>query len=326
MWHSDSDFEVMVSADAEFIWRLGRRASGPNFWLWSWFDTAGADEGLEEPNIILAENCLAKGYIPPPGPTFARIEQKAARGYALSMTVQAKVLGRLGKFDQGIHMIEKVIERIYPTKNHSPVDKEDSILETGFLREPPWQTYAWLTECIGDHAATERIVEKAAVEYQDPHALKNYALIKKKEDDLVSYEECMSKAAMAGDREACRKLANFYYLTSHGRFPIRGEKERTIIMSILGRSLNRKDYKHLAHDWYNFAALSKDPVACYMTCLLRREVDTYALHIEPGGQPKNAFLSWAEADDRLRPLVAVLKARGGDKSYDPKVPVKLLDT
>ena len=281
-----------------------------------WFNTAAASAGLELPLVYMAQECLHRKTLPPPGPIFEQVERLAKRKHPLSMIVQAMVLGRLGKFDEGISMIEQVMEDIYPTKNPNPIHEDDFVIDDAWLVEKPWtpwQVYAWLKESVGDQAATDKIIEKAAMEYQDVQCLKQFAQIKMLQGNLELYEECMNKASMAGDMEASRKLANFYYLTFVDRYPIRGEK--TVAATMFGRIRRRSEYRTMALNWYSLVSLSGDPKACLMVSVLSRE----------DAEIVGRNLDFARSDEKLRPLVQDLEANWHDPSYEPRIPVRLLD-
>lgn len=259
-----------------------------------WLDTSAALAGVEEPLVILAIGWLRNHETLPRGLIFNEIERLAVQKESvLSMVIHSQVLDRHGRSDEAINMIEKVMERTYPTKNPSWANRVLSEVT------PPWEWYATLKARAGDLEATNEIIRKAAVEYEDPVALRRYAQIAKVENNLELYEEYMNKAAMGGDAEACRKLANFYYLTFHGRFPRRGVNKETKeeeknpktpeeayklmyepfslsrisfwLSRIFQRSRSRGEYLMLAFYWYNTAALFPDHKAEVLFAILMRE-------------------------------------------------------
>lgn len=286
---------------------------------------------------VISATALAGGYlailhvaaehlkrVPTAGrtPILDRIEQWATASEDPDPRVSilyAQILGRRGQYREAIAIMEKLMQRIYPTKLR-PSMMED-ITMNGNL-EPPWQLYAWLTEKAGERATTDETLKIAALEYQDPSALVTYAHVMQTQGDLEMYEECMNKAATAGDSEACRKLANFYYLTHHGRFPRRDDQNtsgiRNRIVSLFKQSRTKNDYRKLAMDWYELSFNHGSKKAALLLSMLLREDGFSDLGRE--------FLSYAAAEDKLLPLTRKLTDNWDNKDYNVKIPVQLLDT
>ncbi|KAJ9313322.1 hypothetical protein DTO271D3_6381 [Paecilomyces variotii] len=255
-------------------------------------------------------------------PILDRIEQWATESEDPDPRVTimyAQILGRRGQYREAIAAMEKLMQRIHPTKL-LPSMMED-ISMNGNL-EPPWKIYAWLTEKVGDRAATDETLKVAALEYQDPSALVTYAHVMQTQGDLEMYEECMNKAATAGDAEACRKLANFYYLTHHGRFPRREDQNtsgiRSRIVSLFKQSRTKDDYRKLAIDWYELSFNHGSKKAALLLSMLLREDGDSDLGRE--------FLSFAAAEDKLLSLTKKLADNWDNKDYNVKIPIQLLDT
>ncbi|KAJ9297515.1 hypothetical protein DTO271G3_4290 [Paecilomyces variotii] len=231
----------------------------------------------------------------------------------------AQILGRRGQYREAIAAMEKLMQRIYPTKLQPSMMEDISM--NGNL-EPPWKIYAWLTEKIGDQAATDETLKMAALEYQDPSALVTYAHVMQTQGDLEMYEECMNKAATAGDAEACRKLANFYYLTHHGRFPRREDQNtsgiRSRIVSLFKQSRTKDDYRKLAIDWYELSFHHGSKKAALLLSMLLREDGHADLARE--------FLSFAAGEEKLLSLTKKLADNWDNKDYNVKIPIQLLDT
>ncbi|KAL1886486.1 hypothetical protein Plec18167_000417 [Paecilomyces lecythidis] len=286
---------------------------------------------------VISATALAGGYlailhvaaehlkrVPTAGrtPILDRIEQWATASEDPDPRVSilyAQILGRRGQYREAIAIMEKLMQRIYPTKLR-PSMMED-ITMNGNL-EPPWQLYAWLTEKAGERATTDETLKIAALEYQDPSALVTYAHVMQTQGDLEMYEECMNKAATAGDSEACRKLANFYYLTHHGRFPRREDQNtsgmRNRIVSLFKQSRTKDDYRKLAMDWYELSFNHGSKKAALLLSMLLREDGFSDLGRE--------FLSYAAAEDKLLPLTRKLTDNWDNKDYNVKIPIQLLDT
>lgn len=233
--------------------------------------------------------------------------------------IYAQILGRRGQYQEAIAVMKKLMERIYPTKLQPPILEDISM--NGNL-EPPWKVYAWLTEKVGDRAATDETLKMAALEYQDPEALVTYAHVMQTEGNFEMYEECMNKAATSGNPDACRKLANFYYLTHHGRFPRREDQNttgiRSRIVSIFNQSRTKDDYRKLAMDWYELSFNHGSKKAALLLSMLLREDGFDDLGRE--------FLSLAAAEEKLHPLTKKLAENWDNKDYNVKIPMTLLDT
>lgn len=363
-----------ISKDVETVWKIGTvMGGGPQFQ--AWVTTAAAEAGSEPALLYIAALSVQKSFVPPSNPVFKRLEYLAIeKKFPSAIILQAKVLGLRGQFAEGVALIEKVMEDIYPTR--LPPSPADDILLGGQI-PPPWEVYAWLRESLGDHSATDEIVKVAALNYQDPQALIRYAQIRKLAGDLEMYEECMSRAARAGNVEACRKLANFYYLTFHGRFPRRGERiqEKPVqeetqanpnaedtgktkktkrkevrqqqpkrpasaappenatkknlptiynnlrdrVLHLLGRCHPPEHYSMLAYNWYQLAAFNHCPKAAFVYAILCRERED---NLVEGFE----LLQVAFQEDSLRAKAKELMDKWEDESYEPKIPVKLLDT
>lgn len=224
---------------------------------------------------------------PKPNPILARIEYLSLHARdPVAMTLHAQALMLREQYAQALALIEEVMRVIHPvTPSRTPTDKE---FPAGI--RPPWRVYEEINRKMGDDAAAARAVEVAALEYQDPQALVSYARRLMQQGDLEKYEECMSKAAAAGNAEACNRLANFYFLTSLGHYPRRGEKDApqsqlqpqqrqeqqqktTVgnwISSLFARTLSLGDYLNLAREWYELACnYGSHDAALTLSLLLR---------------------------------------------------------
>lgn len=207
----------------------------------------------------------------------------------LAMTLHAQVLGLREEYTPALALIEEVMQAIYPASS-----RPKTMFPQGF--RTPWYICEWLKREVGDDAGADEVVKVAALEYQEPQALIRYAGRLMQEGDLELYEESMSKAAAGGHPEACQRLANFYLLTSLGRYPRRGEKEcptaeeiekekeeqatrnrKWSLSSFFNRSLPRADYHKLAREWYEVACIHGSHDAALTFSLLLRQEGDYAL-------------------------------------------------
>lgn len=239
------------------------------------------------------------------------------------MLLQAKIHIRRNELDEAQTLLEnRILPYVTPTNRH-PTFFTDMVL--GGMIESPWRLYALLfakkdqlhktedSQAKADkqvkadnQVKADKALHVAAMEYSDVDALMEYAAAMMVAGDLDLYEECMLKAASAGKGEACLFIANFYYLTSYGSYPTRGERKKlkqgkaeTIegtskpakpakstpttwlpnpykwIKSFFQQSLGRKDYADLAEDWYFLAYEHGQPKAAMMMALLSRETGGY---------------------------------------------------
>lgn len=152
----------------------------------------------------------------------------------------AKYLGLRGQYEQGIALVQEVLQLIEPSQVY-----RKSTITIPHLLEPPWQLLAWLKRELrksqikkkrgrgdkngeaNDVLSQEEVdaLRLGAVEYQDPISLMHYARYMGEESGIQDYEKYMGQAAAAGDKDACRKLANFYYLISVGKYPQLGTRD-----------------------------------------------------------------------------------------------------
>ncbi|GMF70519.1 unnamed protein product [Aspergillus oryzae] len=216
--------------------------------------------------------------------------------------------------------------------------------------ETPWRVYAGLKEKVGDPMGADEVMRRAALEYEDPAALQDYASLLMREMDLEGYEGCMSKAASSGDVMACLKLANFYYLTSKGWFPRRGVKvsdgdnakaipklTRTVDPAksveekkpgALGRFFSflsadvksHAEYRKLAVDWYELAVKQGNSRAALLLAIIERENGNHeaAWELFQSSRTDDAKEFMPTSQDEL---VKVWR----DEEFRPEVPLQLLD-
>lgn len=280
--------------------------------------------------------------VPPRTPIFEKIAHLAHTVHdPRAMLIQAKLLGQQKRYNEALHLVESVMRMIYPSKVAPPTARTMSIPNL----ETPWAIYTWLKRCTGaseyDFEAQE-ILKTAALEYQDPAALITYAGQMMAQHDLAKYEECMSKAATAGNATACRKLANFYYLTSKGRFPRRGSNSSDPVgdferahaqtasqsqpygklvafLSSLFGPQPYHEYRGLAIEWYELAFRHGCPKAALALAVLMRE----------NGEDKEAvapvFQYVVASSNQLGGWVRPFRVNWEREDYVPTVPGEVLD-
>lgn len=281
------------------------------------------------------------------------VEKLAGEGFPPAIVLHAKILGQRGMLKEGIALLEtKVLPFVSPRGlNQSPF--EDVSLSGGV--ELPHKLYAMLQAAYDTHSPESRkkvdeAIRVAALEYHDAESLVDFASLAMNDNDLDTYEECMSMAATAGLPKACLYLANFYYLTFHGKYATRGERQSgslpstsppkssatptnalvtspqnmagpllTWISSFFGKSLSRKEYHGLARDWYQLASWHGEPRAAFMLALIYRE-DGFDL--DGRVVLENARM---EADADFADKLDALKENWYNKDYEPRLPKRMLD-
>lgn len=290
------------------------------------------------------------------------IEKLAQEGYPPALVLQAKILGLRHQFKEAFNLLEEqVLPHLSPTRRE-PAIFEDIVVHRHL--DSPWRLYALLQASYDrihnskeSRAKADEALRIAAMVYHDPEALVEYASVMMNENNLDMYEECMSKAAAAGNPNACLFLANFYYLTFHGKYPTRGERTlqsksadskstpetesqpsatastdtpsqtSTNIFnavykwttSFFQQSMARPEYRKLAQDWYQLALGHGNDKAAFMTALLAREDGDLV--------PARVTLDRAEMvkDAEYAQKLEALKENWYDENYVPKLPKKMLD-
>jgi TPR repeat protein len=287
----------------------------------SWGTLATSAAGAVIPTIVTAIRHLSSVEYPMRTPALDKVEAWAKNGDPRAIILHTKILGRREQYQEALALLENLMEKTYPTKVRPPF-REDVTLQ-GIL-EAPWELYAWLKERVGDQEATDRVLKFAALEYQDPRALVEYAHLMQLQGNMEKYEECMNKAAASGHAEACRKLGNLYYLTFLGRFTPREEKSESHntfsakLFRFFGQSRTRDDFRKLAIDWYELAFMhGSDKAALVLSILLRED-----------GQSEQAlrYLESAEKARKFPKNVNRLRDNWDRADFSLPVPEPLLDT
>lgn len=295
-------------------------------------------------------------------PTLEKIEHLAYQDRdPRAMTLHAKILGLRKRYPEALSLIEQVMALIYPSK--IPVAKDGGFAMARI--EPPWHVYAWLKEKAQAQAnaitktgkaaaavagaeagAGDDLLRSAALDYNDPESLVQYATVRMQAGDLAMYEDCMRRAATAGNAEACRRLANFYYLTSLGRYPRRGVREAeatamapveaatslssqarernncnrgkffALLSSVFGPQ-PRAEYRKLATEWYELAFSHGNEQAALVLAVLLREDGSASRGLQ--------LLEQIEGSPSLGSQVRRIKAQWDDRDREVGIPAELLD-
>lgn len=320
-----------------------------------WVFAACAAAGARMPVCLVAARLLNTNSLVLHSKWAEEVERLAGEGFPPAIVLQAKILGQRGKLEEAIALLETdVLPFISPRgPNQSPFEDITLGGELGL----PHKVYALLQgaydlkhDSPDSRKKADDAIRIAAMEYHDAESLVDYASLAMDENNLDKYEECMSMAATAGLPKACLYLANFYYLTFHGKYATRGERKAgslastsppkastattnplltsprqmtgpvlTWISSFFGKSLSRKEYHGLALDWYYLACCHGEHRAVFMLALIERE-DGYDLD-------GRVLLDHAqmEADVEFADKLAALKENWYNKDYEPRLPKRMLD-
>lgn len=341
--------------DVDLVFKISHFISPGNPSLREWALSACTLAGARVPTLITAARSLSTTSSKPAPPQTKLLQQ--VETFALrdqdprAMLLHAKALARRGQHPAALALVEQVLSMISPTRRR-PLPDEEFMLP-GITS--PWQTYLSLKTEAGtlDDAERERVLRAAADDYHDPAALAQYARLRlDRAADRDAYEEYMSMAAMAGHADACRRLANFYYLTSARRFPRRGAKTTTGSapdaeeveaedQGVLARWLPRfyapkphAEYRALALDWYHLAASHASTALAAKGDVLSKTALAVAVIVREEGivarradRLDQAFRWLQRVGDvpAVASFVRQLKLKWDDEGFLPAVPEEVVD-
>ncbi|KAJ5899789.1 hypothetical protein N7495_004533 [Penicillium taxi] len=339
-----------ISSDVETIFHIGSIISREDNDLRQWVHTACALARSPSAVCMLSSNMM-KDNLPLHATIFPELERLAEEGYPPAMCLRAKMHVNARQFEEAGLILEKgVLPFLHPSSRRPPPHRD---LTFNNLFESPWRLYglsqASFAETVKSTELRDQLHKKgddatiiAAMKYNDPEALVEYASLMLNENNLDAYEEAMAKAAAAGSSEACLFLANFYYYTFHGKYPVRGERDSThtptsstnepkspvnailkYISSYFRRYYPREKYRDLAYDWYYLANLRGEPVAVFMCALMKREDGHHVdgrLFLEYTSRQHKKDKQLDETLLRMEDL----KLNWFNKEYTPKLPKGLL--
>ncbi|GES59472.1 hypothetical protein ATEIFO6365_0003075200 [Aspergillus terreus] len=344
-----------ISNDVDLVFKISHFISPGNPSLREWALSACTLAGARVPSLITAARSLSTTSskpAPPQTKLLQQVETFALRDHdPRAMLLLAKALARRGQHAAALSLVEQVLSMISPTRRR-PLPDEEFMLP-GITS--PWQTYLSLKAEAGtlDDAERERVLRTAADNYHDPAALAQYARLRLDlAADRDAYEEYMSMAAMAGHADACRRLANFYYLTSARRFPRRGAKTTTASapdaeeveaddQGVLARWLPRfyapkphAEYRALALDWYRLAASHASTAPAAKGDVLSKTALAVAVIVREEGivarradRLDQAFQWLQRVGDvpAVASFVRQLKLKWDDEGFLPAVPEEVVD-
>ncbi|OQE26397.1 hypothetical protein PENSTE_c005G08743 [Penicillium steckii] len=346
-----------ISVDVDAVFRIGHFVALPleEPILGEWILSSCAQAKARLPLVVAVHRSIVKENVPARSTWTAEIERLAREEYPPAMLLHATILGRRGEYDAAFKWLEKkIIPRISPTRQHESMFANIQLRE---ILDSPHRTLALLRashdEQFGSAESRQKADEAvriAALEYNDPAALAEYASLMMNENNLDMYEECMCKAASGGNGKAALYLGNFYYLTYLGKYATRGERDSNqsrwpptwmsrllrlddparsssvlnksfaYIASFLNRSLPQKSYIELSKEWYVISLARGEKSAAFMLALLCRETAKSA------SERKDAAVLLAAGrqdgdPDLVKPL-AELEKHWFDPDYEPTLPKK----
>ncbi|KAI9037880.1 uncharacterized protein KD926_011492 [Aspergillus affinis] len=334
----------LIDPNPNLVFEIGNVVGGNSPSLMQWIISSTAQAGAIIPTLMSAGRALALAdgsshtnlSSTQRSTIFQSIELLATSYHdPRAMILQAKYLGMQKRYDEAEDFLKSVMEIIYPSKTQQPPFRSMAV---PFV-DTPWAAYTWLKRRMGaPESEIQELLKTAAVEYQDPEALVTYARqMMHEQNDLPLYEEYMAKAATSGHATACRKLANFYYLTSRGRFPRRGTKStdpegdwaretqaartRGSLATFLGGLFGPQpyhEYRGLAIEWYELAFRHGCPKAALALAILMRENGHDREQVEQ-------VFRFAVGSKEMGGLVRGVRVNWEREDYVPVVPEEVLD-
>ncbi|KAL4955979.1 hypothetical protein BDW69DRAFT_159614 [Aspergillus filifer] len=243
------DIAQAEGVDLSTVFKIGHPITREQPELFRWLRISCAVAGERFSNLLTAAQQLARCHKPYPiseareltqpgnSEYIARVKTLATQTGAegdgqdnrdpQAMLIYAKYLGLLGDYKRAISLVCDVLRMIKPSFSE-PSPSED--LTLGHWLESPWELFLWLERESANEDQTAAgssenngsnidALRLGAIEYQDVNALRRYAQAMGHTHGIDRYEEYMGQAAAGGDKDACRHLANLYYLIYLGRYP-----------------------------------------------------------------------------------------------------------
>ncbi|KAH8428410.1 uncharacterized protein LDX57_006108 [Aspergillus melleus] len=338
-----ADAVLEVHPNPDLVFEIGNVVGSDSPSLMQWIISSTAQAGAAIPTLMSAGRALAiadnSSHTNLPSTRrstiFQTIEKLASSYDPRAMILQAKFLGMQKRYDEAEHLLKSVMDMIHPSKTQQPPVRSMAVP----LVDTPWAAYTWLKRRRGaPESEIQELLKTAALEYQDPEALVTYAgQMMHEHNDLPLYEEYMAKAATSGHATACRKLANFYYLTSQGRFPRRGTKstdpegdfaretQAARTRGPLGKFLAGlfgpqpyHEYRGLAIEWYELGFRHGCPKAALALAILMRENGHDREQVEQ-------VFQFVVSSKQMAGLIRSVRINWEREDYVPVVPEEMLD-
>lgn len=297
--------------DVDAVFRIGFVACAVHRPLVEWVTSACALAGARHSIVLIQGRSVSWTKATQRTKWTDMVKQFSDEGFPPAMILQAKILGMNGEYEQAFELMEKrVLPYLTPTRRRQGLFND---ITMGDNFESPWRVYALLLASYDanfDSPESRRKADDAtriaALEYNDPKALVEYASIMMNEKNYDKYEECMCRAATFGDKDAILYIANYYYQIFHGRYPTEAERAALAkaeaqgqqappipakpssapedeqnpnifksalswASSFFNQSMPREDYRKLALDWYALGFKHSIPQASFMLALMARE-------------------------------------------------------
>ncbi|KAJ5984300.1 hypothetical protein N7481_006399 [Penicillium waksmanii] len=349
-----------ISVDVDAVFRIGHIVALPleEPMIAEWILSSCARAKARLPLVIVVNRAISGQNVVPARTQWTDdIEELARTEYPPAMLLHAQIQGRRGKYESAFRQFEnRILPRVSPTRKRPNMF---SSIQIGDKLDSPYRTYALLRaahdqqfDSAESRQKADEAIRIAAMEFNDPEALTEYASVMMNEGNLDMYEEYMCKAATAGHGIASFYLGNFYYLTFLGKYKTRGERESNqnrwppawmarltglndpakssspvnksmkYIASFLNRSMPQKAYHQLASNWYDVALAQGYRPACFMVALLGREVAQSEAELEDAG----IFFEMARLDENeeLKKTIAELEKNWFNRDFEPTVPKKFM--
>ncbi|CAL5870414.1 uncharacterized protein PFLUO_LOCUS4650 [Penicillium psychrofluorescens] len=328
-----------ISQDVDTVHKIGHIHSNSSKLWQAWLLRASANAEAKAAVVILAAQQARNQKVVQRTPytdlvtTFARQDR-----YPPAMLLEAHFLQRLGKNQEARDLLDKeIFPYLQPTAIQPPLWEDITL---GRNIQSPWTLLATITAQLQLHEMTDQILETAAIKYQDSDALVKYAAVLWQRGEQDKYEECMNKAAMAGNPDACFRLANYYYKISEHVYDPRSERtwespatnpvERFLqklfrplqerIRQKIDPFIHRETYAKLATEWYEVATElnSSNRVPALMAAILHRRVHNW--------RAAQYFIDLQGDDPLLARKMGLMSLRDGweDPTYEPDIKSSML--
>jgi hypothetical protein len=239
----------------------------------------------------------------------------------MALVVWAEVARIWGHTEEALDIYTHLNNMVYPSHRQPPLF--DDILLRGHYKAP-WSILVEMYNEAERYQEADELTKIGALEYRDPEALVTYAFSQRQEGDWVVYEKCLVAAAMSGHAESCFRLGNYYYRVSKGEIPSRDDivaqkhRVRGWLAKKFGWNMSKKDWRHLAANWYEVSSAFGHIQATRNLAVLGRE----------DGHP-GAFelLSRLRADTAMwnNKNIVKLRSKWDDPSFKPTLPDSWLE-
>ncbi|KAJ5169007.1 uncharacterized protein N7482_004601 [Penicillium canariense] len=351
-----------ISTDVDAVYRIGFISAVNDYTLSEWVISSCALAKSRHAVVLTQGRLINWAKVPPTTEWTTLVKQFSDEGFPPAMVLQAKILGLHGQYKEAFKLMEeRVLPYLKPTRRKPGLYTDITMTP---LIESPWRVYALLHASYDDKFDSQDSRQKAdeatriaALEYNDSAALVEYASIMLNEKNYDKYEECMSKAATLGNLDAILYIANFYYLTFHGKYPTQAERVALSkadakgpkshstppelsstpdtkpdtkpngnvlssaihwMSSFFNQSMSREEYRKLALEWYNLGNHFHIKPSMFMLALMAREQG------EDFASAMVLEMAKLDEDPEYAAKIEELKENWQDPNYVPKLSSKML--